>query len=1190
MAGGGAPVITEGASPRLANGTPVKGHNQRQEAANGRMQQESPVAASILPLQATAAACDGACKKTGHGGWGYVVELASGRRLQGSGAEADTTNNRQELRAAIEALQALAPLTHTGPLELATDSRYVLHGLTRWLAGWKRNGWRTAEGGAVLNRDLWEQLEAAAAAAPWVQLVWVKGHNGHPLNEAADKLASAAAEQLRSNTHNAPAPVGSSWDLGASPDRVIPAHLSEWVTGSAISPELAAANLQSLAGRDVLEALAGERIEQLGGWATQYATGRVARLLRPLEPIAEGGGWWVSGLDPLANWAPMAWGQFKPNRPRWNPEKARPIKYEAPIGQPTRSTWLRVPAVVARRVADRFGLQLPAEVAADLNGNAGAFWRWVAAEPRLPVVITEGAKKAGALLSAGVPAVALPGVDNGAKRTGPVDPNTGRRTGPVELIPDLAGLSWTDRRALVLFDWSDSEHGRRSVARAARRLGYHLRRAGAAVAVGLCPGPAKGADDHLAAGGSWEELAAALQPLTAEPATPHLREADQLAPAGYLADGVDLAELRGRRLVAIAAPMGAGKTRLARELMAEYLADGVPILAPTHRTSLGEASAAAVGIPWAAAPGDDQRLQGLGLCWDSLRPTSGLRIHPAEWAGSVLLLDEIAQGIEHVLFGTGTAVAEHRLETMAATAALLPSCPFALGMDAQLPDAVLRLLETLAGERFHLIRSEHRPMAGRPVVIPQGLTARTAAEQGRAHVLQLAKAGKTALVITTAQQAYVKGSAQNIAKLVRRHQKGADPLVVDSTTPEAAERLGADPNGTVAAHGWVIASPAITSGLSIDKPGLVDEVVVIGAGGRLTCEHIAQAAARVRDPRCPVTIYAPAIAPQLRIGSGATTPAELLQHLATCEARLLAALVGAAEWDPAASNESPWLRCWLEMAAHRNRQSHAYSATITALLEAEGWAITTSAEPAAPALIAEASADLAEITEAATAAEDAEVITAEPITAAEAADLGDKRRLTPEERAQLQRHRIAERWGLGATAPTPELLAADRERLSQRLRFAWILQDARFRQLAAAHDQRRAQQLAANGQAWAPDLTRELLGHKIDAADALGLPAWLRRREWFSADDQQLQQLQLIATTHAATVTAALGVAPGKRASGTLRGLLRLCGFRLDSRRARCGDGRRGWQYRIVPDVLPAGVELQQLVVAWADQLTPEGV
>lgn len=994
-----------------------------------------------------------------------------------------------------------------------------------------------------------------------------------------ERKSAAPPDPILPAAARAAAPIGSAWDaVTSSPDGLKPEHLREWLD-SAVAPELIAANVVSLAGADVLQALAGDRLEALGGHAQQYATGTVARLLRPLEPIAAAGGWWVDGLDPLANWAPMAWGQFKADQPRWNHERQRSIKYEAPVGQPTRSAWLRVPAQVARRVADRWGMTLPAAVADDSSGEAGAFWQWVATEPRLPVLFTEGGKKAGALLSAGIPAVALPGIWNGAPRG--------------ELLPDLAAVPWDKRRALVLFDWSDSERGRRDVARAARRLGHHLRRAGAAdVRVGICPGPHKGADDHLAAGGTWEQLAAALQPLQAEPALPRIRAADQIAPAGYLTDGVNLQQLADQRLVAVAAPMGSGKTRLARELMAPHLADGVPILAPTHRTSLGEASAAAVGLPWAAAPDDDQRLQGLGLCWDSMRPTSGLRITAGEWSGSVLLLDEIAQGIEHLLFGTGTAVAQHRPETLATIAALLRTCTAAVAMDAQLSEPVLQLLETLTGSPAHLLRSAHRPMAGRRVLVPQGLTARTAAEQGRAHVLRLVRAGARVLVITTAQQAGVKGSAQNLARLVKKHRPEARVLMIDSTTPEDAAALGADPNGTAADHDWIIASPAITSGLSIDQHGLFDEVVVIGAGGRLSCEHLVQAAARVRDPRCPVTVYAPDIAPQLRIGSGDTNPADLLKHLATTEAHLLAALVGAGGWQPAATNESPWLRCWLELAAHRNRQARAYSATIAALLEAEGWAVATTAEPDPdnPIFVKMASIDLKEIAEAAQAAEDAAVIAAEPITAAQAAALADKRHRTPEEQAQLQRHRVAGRWGLGATNPTPELLASDRERLSDRLRFAWIMQDVDYRQMAATHDHRRAAQLTKRGNAWAPDLARELLTHKIAAADALGLPTLLRRREWFDADDQQLLQLHTTATAHAGSMAANLGIGPGKRASNTLRALLRLCGFRLESRRARCGNGRRSWQYRITPEKLPVGADLQRLAAAWTDQLTTGGV
>ena len=111
---------------------------------------------------------------------------------------------------------------------------------------------------------------------------------------------------------------GSAWDLSASPERVIPDHLTEWVSGSAVAPELVAANVETINGRDVLEALAGDRLEQLGAHSQQYVTtGKkgAAPILRRLEPIAADGGWWCSGLDPLADWAPMAWGCFKPDAP-----------------------------------------------------------------------------------------------------------------------------------------------------------------------------------------------------------------------------------------------------------------------------------------------------------------------------------------------------------------------------------------------------------------------------------------------------------------------------------------------------------------------------------------------------------------------------------------------------------------------------------------------------------------------------------------------------------------------------------------------------------------------------------------------------------------------------------------------------------------------------------------------------------
>lgn len=135
---------------------------------------------------------DGACLgNPGPGGWGAILE-SGGRRRELSGAEAATTNNRMELTAAIEALNALRRACE---VVLYTDSRYVMQGMTEWLPRWQRKGWRTASGKAVENRDLWERL-VAAAAPHRIRWEWVRGHAGVPGNERADELARTAAERV----------------------------------------------------------------------------------------------------------------------------------------------------------------------------------------------------------------------------------------------------------------------------------------------------------------------------------------------------------------------------------------------------------------------------------------------------------------------------------------------------------------------------------------------------------------------------------------------------------------------------------------------------------------------------------------------------------------------------------------------------------------------------------------------------------------------------------------------------------------------------------------------------------------------------------------------------------------------------------------------------------------------------------
>ena len=134
-------------------------------------------------------ATDGACKgNPGPGGWGAVIRMGTREKLL-SGSEALTTNNRMEMTAAISGLNAL---TKPCRVTLSTDSRYVMDGLTKWIEGWQRNGWKTADKKPVKNADLWQEL-LDAAKPHRIEWVWVKGHAGHPENERADRLASDAA-------------------------------------------------------------------------------------------------------------------------------------------------------------------------------------------------------------------------------------------------------------------------------------------------------------------------------------------------------------------------------------------------------------------------------------------------------------------------------------------------------------------------------------------------------------------------------------------------------------------------------------------------------------------------------------------------------------------------------------------------------------------------------------------------------------------------------------------------------------------------------------------------------------------------------------------------------------------------------------------------------------------------------------
>jgi ribonuclease HI len=153
---------------------------------------EENVAENVVTIYA-----DGACKgNPGAGGWGALLSWGDTKK-EIFGGEANTTNNRMELRAVIESLKLLK---RDCRVIVYTDSSYVQKGISEWIHGWKRNGWRTADKKPVKNDDLWRELDQLAKQHQ-VDWRWVKGHAGHPGNERADALANLGVEQLRAGAN-----------------------------------------------------------------------------------------------------------------------------------------------------------------------------------------------------------------------------------------------------------------------------------------------------------------------------------------------------------------------------------------------------------------------------------------------------------------------------------------------------------------------------------------------------------------------------------------------------------------------------------------------------------------------------------------------------------------------------------------------------------------------------------------------------------------------------------------------------------------------------------------------------------------------------------------------------------------------------------------------------------------------------
>jgi hypothetical protein len=1012
-----------------------------------------------------------------------------------------------------------------------------------------------------------------------------------------------------------PRPANPSCCKGSGPAGLLPEHWAE-LQASGIAADVAAANVASFGPgterhweTERAELVRFERLQvqtesTTGSGLPQgqpgHLAGRLIALDRRYSHLSAGG--WRSLSDALPGLVvPEPFNQWKPAEPRqkgerngrgqWVPlfdqhGRPVPIKYEAPPSAPDGGGLLlpQVPERCWALICERQGLLLP-----DATTRAAGFWPWALATTGLQLLICEGWKKALAAVSAGWAAVAVPGITMGYRRPEGEQPR---------LIAALQLLAAPGRHWLIAFDAEAKHSTARKVAAAAGALALALRAAGGQVEIArlpLLPGTDKtGLDDLLAAAGP-EALDRALATTGPRAVLPLQRPADVMAAAGaYLADAAPIPAPAVAPLVILSAAMGAGKTEAIASHLAPLAAAGVPVLMPSHRQALGQAAAERVGVPWRPLPGTDERWQGVAACWDSWRPSSALQLSPTGWAGAVLVADEWAQGVEHLLLSSGTTLASCRAEVLRTAAEQLPRTLQVIAAEAGMPAWAVTLLEALTGRRGHVIASAARPMAGRPLHAAEGFKQPQAAALAfKARWAELVAAGKPFLCWTSSQRGEFSNSAQQLAALHRLRCPGALVDVLDSTTPELAAAVAADPDGWAERRAaeaqalgvsWALyCTPAISSGLSWAR--WRPAAVLAFAGGRVAPEHVAQALARVRCPKVPAYLYAAERCPgaALRVGSGATDPAQLIADLRAVADPLYGQLA-------AADAEGAWLAAWAELGAQRNRQRYAYRATIAGLLEREGWELQAPGPEPCPAAGAVAAADLKAAASAYRDAADQAVIGARPLTTAEAAELAERRRLEPLDQAALDRHRLAERWGLEGCPPTLELLEADRDGLRDQLRLGWLLATPEALALVAAHDQAVIAALDPTGRPFAPDRLRVAIGQQISALQALGLPQLLERfaaGETIAATDAAVLALHVNATAHRGQLAQAAGLSPAALPTGTLRALLAACGWRLEQAgriKAR-GAGRDAYTYRAHRLALPAGVDAAALAAAWIAEL-----
>ncbi|RUS92789.1 hypothetical protein DSM106972_098080 [Dulcicalothrix desertica PCC 7102] len=501
--------------------------------------------------------------------------------------------------------------------------------------------------------------------------------------------------------------------LNLYPNDLTEAEYHELAVLSAIHPALIEANFIHIEGALVYTYLfISEQIKRRN-------TGRVTDGFLKQYQHAEHGGMWISGLDPVNDWRPMEWGRFKPEIPRIDWQKGKPVKYESPPKTPNRVTYFDVPDCIWDLVAQRYKIKrYNSSLARRLQDKLRplTFWEWVILHPEIPIILCEGEKKAACLMSLGFVAIPLPGIWGG---------RVGKRDFSERLHPDLMHIAQKGRQFIILFDYETKLSTRWTVHQATVRTGEAIEAVGCACEVASLPGPDKGVDDFVFSRGpkANEELTAIIN--DAKTLAHYKRSyfngihrgltnkypADIRVTVKYLTEVVNLPDAG---LVVIASDMGTAKTELVarwhqRNPEARFLNNG-------HRVNLLKNLSERLKTQMynELKHGDLAKAKALSITIDSLH-----KLHTDALKYDCVFIDEACQYLTHLLHSK--TCRENRAQILEVLEYIVYNARLVIIADAHMDDITVNFFRAMRPKREKpLIIVNEWKNGGRPVFWYEG--------------------------------------------------------------------------------------------------------------------------------------------------------------------------------------------------------------------------------------------------------------------------------------------------------------------------------------------------------------------------------------------------------------------------------------------------------------------------------------